>query len=181
MKAVGRVLLTQFPVHLQHSGITCTSTKIYWFKILPTWNRDGKNYAGEYRWNEETGEVKGCPAHASNVKAVVHSVKPCQKSKGASATRNHAEAMTLEELQWLMEWSTQECPNEWLTDNRWQESVAALKHRLQHGFSGALSYSAFRPTILQRVVLAQPLSTFLTSKLSSWNERDGRTRRAMMV
>jgi hypothetical protein len=29
--------------------------------------------------------------------------------------------------------------------------------------------------------LAQPLSTFLTLKLSSWNERDGKMRRAMMV
>jgi hypothetical protein len=63
-------------------------------------DRDGDEYAGEYyTCNEETGEVKGCPARASNVKAVVHSVKTREKSKGASATRNHAEAMTLEELQ----------------------------------------------------------------------------------
>ena len=118
MKVVGRILLRGFLVHLQHSGITCISTKIYWSKFSLTWNRDGKNYAGEYRCNEETGEVKGCPAHASNVKAVVHSVKTRQKSKEASTTCNHAEAMTLEELQWLMEWSTQECSNEWLTDEK---------------------------------------------------------------
>ena len=118
MKVVGRILLRGFLVHLQHSGITCISTKIYWSKFSLTWNRDGKNYAGEYRCNEETGEVKGCPAHASNVKAVVHSVKTRQKSKEASTTCNHAEAMTLEELQRLMEWSTQECSNEWLTDEK---------------------------------------------------------------
>ena len=67
--------------------------------------------------------MKGCPARASNVKAVVHSVKTREKSKGAGATRNHAEAMTLEELRQLMEWSTQECPNEWLTDVRWRSEA----------------------------------------------------------
>jgi len=29
MKAVGKILLKGFPVHLQNSGITCMSTKIY--------------------------------------------------------------------------------------------------------------------------------------------------------
>ena len=91
--------------------------------------------------------MKGCPARASNVKAVVHSVKTREKSKGAGATRNHAEAMTLEELRQLMEWSTQECPNEWLTDDRWRseahDAVAALRHRLQHGFMRGFMSSAF--------------------------------------
>ena len=37
-----------------------------------------------------------------------------------------------------MELSTQECSNEWLTNDRWRskahDAVSALKHRLQHGF-----------------------------------------------
>ena len=55
--------------------------------------------------------------------------------------------MTLEELQQLMKWSNKECPNEWLTDDRWRseahDAVAALKHRLQHGFMRAFMSSAF--------------------------------------
>jgi len=116
-------------------------------QFLPTWNSDGGKYAGEYTCNEETGEVKGCPARSSNVKAVVHSIKTRQKSKGAGATRNHAEAMTLEELRRLIEWSTLECPNEWLTNDKWRsetlDAVAALKHRLQHGFMRGFMSSAF--------------------------------------
>ena len=135
-----------FSVRLQHSGMICTSA-IYRFNFLLTWNSDRENYAGEYTYNEKTGEIKGCPARASNVKAVVHSVKTRQKSKEGSATRNHAEAMTLEELQRLMEWSTQECSNEWLTDDRWRseahDAVSALKHRLQHGFMRGFMSSAF--------------------------------------
>ena len=147
MKAMERTWLKGFSVHLQHSGIICMSVNYYIRLGLLTWDRDGEKYAGEYTCSEETGEVKGSPAHASNVKAVVHSIKTRQKSKGASATQNHAEAMTLEELQRLMEWSTQECPNEWLTNDKWRseayDAVAALKHRLQHGFMRGFMSSAF--------------------------------------
>ncbi|KAF8969669.1 hypothetical protein BDZ97DRAFT_1902438 [Flammula alnicola] len=110
-------------------------------------NMDGEKYAGEYCFNEATGEVKGCPARASSIKAVVQSIKTRDKSKGASATRNHAEAMTLEELQHLMRWSAKECPDEWLTDERWkseiEDTVAALKLRLQHGFMRGFMSSGF--------------------------------------
>ena len=55
--------------------------------------------------------------------------------------------MTLKELRQLMEWSTQECPNEWLTDDRWRsealDAVAALKHRLEHGLMRGFMSSAF--------------------------------------
>ncbi|KDR74440.1 hypothetical protein GALMADRAFT_269329 [Galerina marginata CBS 339.88] len=104
-------------------------------------NIEGGKYDGEYSFDEVTGEVKGCPARASNVRAVVQSIKTRDKSKGAGANRNHAEAMTLEELQCLMRWSTKECPDEWLTGgigtNEFEDAgaaLAALKHCLRHGF-----------------------------------------------
>jgi hypothetical protein len=84
----------------------------------------------------------------------VQSIKTREKSKGASASRNHAEAMSLEELQHLMQWSAMECPDEWLTGDRWksevQDSVAALKHRLQHGFMRGFMSSGF--TLWTRLV-----------------------------
>jgi hypothetical protein len=113
-------------------------------------NRDGGHYAGTYTYDEATGEIKGCPTHASSIKAVIQSVKTREKSKGSGATRNHAEAMSLEELQHLMKWSTEECPDEWLTTtgpgDNWsevQDSVEALKHRLQHGFMRGFMSSGF--------------------------------------
>jgi hypothetical protein len=110
-------------------------------------NRDGGQYAGAYTYDEATGEIRGCPARASNVKAVVQSVMIREKSKGSGATRNHAEAMSLEELQHLMQWSTKECPDEWLIGDSWrsevQDCVEALKHHLQHGFMRGFMSSGF--------------------------------------
>lgn len=105
--------------------------------------RDGDRYAGEYFFDEKTGEVRGCPARAANVKAVVKSVKTRAKSKGESATRNHADAMTLEEIQKLMRWSEEQCPNELLTDIKKVDDIAVLKFRLEHGFMRAFMSSAF--------------------------------------
>lgn len=59
--------------------------------------------------------MHGCPARAQNVTDIVKCIKIRAKSQGASATRNHADAMTLEEIQKLMRWSTSVCPNEKLT------------------------------------------------------------------
>lgn len=147
-KGAARILQIQFTVRLQHSGIICMLARNYaqpWFTDLKT--RDGGHYAGAYTYDEATGEIKGCPARASNVKAVIQSIKTREKSKGSGATRNHAEAMSLEELQHLMKWSTEECPDEWLTGDNWrsevQDSVEALKHCLQHGFMRGFMSSGF--------------------------------------
>jgi len=130
-------------------------------------NRDGGHYAGMYTYDEATGEIKGCPACASGVKAVIQSVKTCEKSKGSGATRNHAEAMSLEELQHLMQWSMEECPDEWLGDN-WrseiQDSIKALKHRLQHGFMRGFMSSGF--TLWTRSVFISHLSQLKPTSLN---------------
>jgi hypothetical protein len=115
--------------------------------VLLTHNRDGGHYAGAYTYNETSGEIKGCLARASSVKSVIQSVKTREKSKGSGATRNHAEAMSLEELQHLMQWSTKECPDEWLIGDNWrsevQDSVEALKHCLQHALMRGFMSSGF--------------------------------------
>ena len=148
MKGAGRILQIRFTEHLRHSGTICTLARNYAQSCFThSNNRDGGHYAGAYTYDEATGEIKGCPARASGVKAVIQSVKTREKSKGSGATRNHAEAMSLEELQRLMQWSTEECPNEWLMGDNWrseiQDSVEALKHRLQHGFMRGFMSSGF--------------------------------------
>ena len=127
-------------------------------------NRDGGHYAGAYTYDEATGEIKGCPARARSVKAVIQSVKTREKSKGSGATRNHAEAMSLEELQHLMQWSTKQCPDEWLIGENWrsevQDSVEALKHRLQHGFMRGFMSSGFtlwtRSVVISHLLQLKP-------------------------
>ena len=64
------------------------------------------------------------------------------RTKGASATRNHAEAITIEEIQKLMNWSERECPNEKLTSLP-IETLADFKVCLEHGLMRAFMTSAF--------------------------------------
>ncbi|KAF8904708.1 hypothetical protein CPB84DRAFT_1677144 [Gymnopilus junonius] len=105
---------------------------------------DGNRYAGAYECNEETGEVRGCPARAQCVLDVVKSVKIWAKADGSSATRNHADAMTLEEIQKLMRWSMSVCPDEKLTeDPKGITDTADLVFRLEHGLMHAFMSSAF--------------------------------------
>ena len=107
------------------------------FLIYITCSDDGK-YSGEYSFDKATGEIRGCPARSASVKAIVHSVKVRDKDKGASATRNHAEAMTVEDLRKIMSWSERECPA-----NVQSKEIDGLVHQLEHGFMRAFLSSGF--------------------------------------
>jgi hypothetical protein len=48
-------------------------------------------------------------------------------------------------------------------------------------FAGALSYSAFRRVILQKIVPGQPLITYLILKSNFWIGKGGRTRKVTTV
>ncbi|EDR05077.1 uncharacterized protein LACBIDRAFT_303868 [Laccaria bicolor S238N-H82] len=82
----------------------------YWDKM------EGQTYAGAYSLDETTGKVSGCPARAPAIHDLMKAVKTRAATKGAAATRKHAEAMSLEDLQKIMDWSEGRCPNE-LFDN----------------------------------------------------------------
>ena len=112
-------------------------------------NRDNDQYAGEYSFDEKQGEVRGCPARAPSVGSVIQVVKTRARTKGASATRNHAEAMTIEEIQKIMNWSEMQCSNELLTTVP-IETSEELKCCLEHGFMRAFMASAF--TLWTRLV-----------------------------
>ena len=112
-------------------------------------NRDNDRYSGEYSYDEKQGEVHGCPARAPAVRSVVQAVKTRARTKGYSATRNHAEAMTIEEIQKLMKWSETQCSNELLTTVP-IETKEELKRRLEHGLMRAFMASAF--TLWTRLV-----------------------------
>jgi hypothetical protein len=111
-------------------------------------NRDNDRYSGEYSFDEKQGEVRGCPARAPAVRSVMQAVKTRARSKGASATRNHAEAMSIEEIQKLMNWSEMQCSNELTTVPI--ETMEESKRRLEHGLMRAFMASAF--TLWTRLV-----------------------------
>ena len=73
--------------------------------------RDGNQYAGEYHCDQETKVVRGCPARAKNVRSVLKNIKNRDGTKGAAAVRQHAEAMSLNDLTRMIEWSESVCPS----------------------------------------------------------------------
>ena len=132
-----------FMVHLQPIGIQCKhnrSPSTDW--LTGFLNRDNDWYSGEYSYDEKEGEVHGCPARAPAVRSVLQAVKTRAHTKGASATRNHAEAITIEEIQKLMNWSEMQCSNELLTMVP-IETIEELKCCLEHGLMRAFMTSAF--------------------------------------
>jgi len=103
--------------------------------------RDGNKYAGNYQLDKKTGEVKGCPARAPAVMAVLHAVKIRAVEKGHAAVCNHAEAITIEEVQKIMEWSEKTCPDNLLTLP--VEDLEILMFRAEHALMRAFISSAF--------------------------------------
>lgn len=71
--------------------------------------RDEDKYAGEYKLDEKTKQVSGCPARAPCVLEIKKSVQTRGKTK--AATRKHAEALTIEDIKKLMQWSERTCSN----------------------------------------------------------------------
>ena len=104
-------------------------------------NRDGDRYAGNYCCDESTGQVQGCPARAPAVTSLLHAIKIRASVKGAAATRQHAEAISIEEIQTLMQWSERTCPNELLEMP--VPDVETLMFRLEHALMRAFVTSAF--------------------------------------
>ena len=107
--------------------------------------RDGQKYANSYSYDEATDKVSGCPARAPSVDAIREAVKTRSGVKGAAASRQHAEALSLEELQKLMRWSEKECPHEMVTPERAQTArdLEELQVLTKHGLMRAFSSSAF--------------------------------------
>ena len=68
-------------------------------------------FRGSYQVNAETGVVTGNPARAANISDLLHAIKTKDKSIGG--LRNHAEAMSIQDLRVIMRYSERECPPDW--------------------------------------------------------------------
>ncbi|KAG1805102.1 uncharacterized protein HD556DRAFT_1437265 [Suillus plorans] len=74
------------------------------------WNVKGETFRGPYHCNEVTGVVMGNPALSAAVQDMMEILKNNEGTEGGM--RNHASAMTIEDMQKLMSWSYDECSNE---------------------------------------------------------------------
>ncbi|KAK6991995.1 hypothetical protein R3P38DRAFT_2571614 [Favolaschia claudopus] len=98
---------------------------------------EGGHYTGEYSIDEETGKVKGNPGRAPQVVDFVKCIKNKARVKGAAATRNHAEATTIEDMRQFMDWSESQCSNEKLESLKFQDNkqmLLMITHAMMRAF-----------------------------------------------
>ncbi|KAJ7500182.1 hypothetical protein B0H11DRAFT_2155556 [Mycena galericulata] len=100
---------------------------------------DGDKYSGLYSFDEATGVVTGCPARAQAILSFIKVIKTKSNVKGAAATRHHAEAMTIQDMQKWMNWSESECPvsksDKVSTDG--SERLVVIKHTMMRAFGSS--------------------------------------------
>ena len=90
---------------MQNFGIKCESSiqnypAAHVYAILTS---AGDKYRGEYKLDESTGVVSGNPARSADVKDILKTV--ANKCGSDGGTRNHTEAITIEDMEKLMDWS----------------------------------------------------------------------------
>src|SRR6266550_8645754 len=100
-------------------------------------------FAGPYQFDEAMGTVTGCPARAPVVVKTLKAIKTKSRMKGASATRQHAEAMTMEELTYAMEWSEAQCPVSLLGTPVDAKDTKRQYHIVRHSLLRALFSTGF--------------------------------------
>jgi hypothetical protein len=97
----------------------------------------GDKYRGAYSLDEATGTVKGNPARSATVQDLLKAIKNRDKANGG--TRNHAEAMNIDEMKKMMDWSETYVsgdPNG-LKFNNAIDLVSAAKHYLMRAFASS--------------------------------------------
>lgn len=110
-------------------------------------SRDGSQFAGTYHLDESTGSVMGNPASAMEIAELVRVIQTKAVAEGANATRRHAEAITIEDMKVLIQWSEQVCPNEEIENYKNPEGgcedPTRLKLLLTHAMMRAFCTSGF--------------------------------------
>ncbi|KAK0470116.1 uncharacterized protein EV420DRAFT_1616462 [Desarmillaria tabescens] len=102
------------------------------------WDKmDGQKYAGNhYHFDKSTGIVTGNPARAPSVKEYIKCINTKSSAKGAAAVRHHADAMRIEDLIKIIEYSKHECSCEELEKSTVsaQELMQMIKYGLARAF-----------------------------------------------
>ncbi|KAJ7151417.1 hypothetical protein C8R43DRAFT_1087984 [Mycena crocata] len=101
----------------------------------------GDKYAGPYHFNEGTDTVTGCPARAQLIQSFLKVVKNKSGVKGAAATRNHAEAMSIADMKVWMGWSEVKWPR--VNVDEKPEMAGSVHDMLKHFMMRAFGSSGF--------------------------------------
>ncbi|KZP32823.1 hypothetical protein FIBSPDRAFT_1012805 [Athelia psychrophila] len=135
-----RYSATALEMYITHKCISqgckeSTATGIH-AAFAKLWDDRGDQYRGSYKYNQETDTVTGNPARSGVVQDLLKTVK--NRDKAAGNVRNHAEAMSAEEMKKLMDWSesnsvTGEPANLAFRDA--QDLVETSKHYLMRAFA----------------------------------------------
>ena len=106
---------------------------------LPRLTRDNDRYRGPYVYNEDRDRVSGNPALSAQVQDILHTIE--NKSRAAGGSRDHADAMTIESMRKMMEWSERECPSSWRAQDI--KDLATLLNVSKHFLMRAFMSSGF--------------------------------------
>ncbi|KAF8999021.1 hypothetical protein BDZ89DRAFT_1250452 [Hymenopellis radicata] len=104
-----------------------------------------EGYQGPYSYDARNG-VRGNPARAQAVMNTVHEIKNRDRKGGAAATRNHAEAITIEEMKQAMEWSFSVCSEVLIIRFIRGDSTLTGEERsnvIEHAFMRAFTSTSF--------------------------------------
>ncbi|KAF9064776.1 hypothetical protein BDP27DRAFT_1425442 [Rhodocollybia butyracea] len=98
---------------------------------------DGMHAAYAKRWDEMDGEKYAGESYHCDEKTVI---KTREAAKGVEATRNHAEAMTVEDIKAMIAWSENVCPKSAVdlvlsgSDQNAEHAMLVIKHTFLRGF-----------------------------------------------
>jgi hypothetical protein len=104
------------------------STIQFWFRS------SGDKYRGPYSLDEGTNKVSGNPARSAMIQDLLKTIK--NKCGAEGDARNHAKAMTIEDMETLMNWSEGCVPNR-MADHEFTDAASladAAKHFFMRGF-----------------------------------------------
>lgn len=123
--------------------------------IENTFPRDAERYRGAYSYDEETQKVSGNPARAAIVQDLLKAIR--NSAGGDNTTRNHAEAMSIEDMRRWMNYSEAEVPRELASHPELIQTTAQMGAVAKHLMMRAFAASAF--TLWTRYVKPVPTSS----------------------
>jgi hypothetical protein len=100
--------------------------------------RCGERYRGQYKYNEDPGQISGNPARAAVIEDLMTTIKNRYGASGES--RNHVEAITIDDMTQLVRFSEAQFPVARLTAkiSDIAEFLECTKHAMMQAFASDL-------------------------------------------
>ncbi|KAF8514460.1 hypothetical protein BU17DRAFT_68392 [Hysterangium stoloniferum] len=96
-------------------------------------------WSGPWRWDHEKGTGCGNPANSRDVERIIDAIK---RRDGNEGSRSHSTAMTKQDMDKIIQWSNQLCPDSMLEElgklsqgEYWKELPFVVKHFMMRAFA----------------------------------------------